>query len=251
MTKRTTHADVSYDGFQTANKNKRIIPKLTDRHGREMSQKPALDIPMRRFRENIDIDKLELFMSENDKYIGFLAALNDPGHARLTFASICRKFNVTLHELQMLYTDGMRHVGLLNIASKLPQVMEDVAEDSLSHQVVCPRCDGNKILIDVLERDEKTGKPTKTQERPCPVCEAAGKVRQVGDKHARDLVFESMKLTGQKGPLVAIQQNFSGDSAGLDASMEGMLKLTQGVVLDRKKQEEVREHQSSTTETRS
>lgn len=231
-----------YDGFQNANRTKRVVPKVTDRAGREMPAKPSQDVPLRRFRENIDIDKLELFMSENEKYTAFIMALHDPDHARLTFATICRKFSVTLHELQMLYTDGMRHMGLLNMASKLPQVMEDVAEDSLSKQVVCPRCDGHKILTEILERDEKTGKPIKTQERPCPVCEGDGKVRQSGDKHARDLVFESMKLTGQKGPLVAIQQNF-GDAGGLSASMEGMLKLTQGITMGEKKEELAQEVQ--------
>lgn len=220
-----------YDGFQDANKKVRKRAPVTDRHGREMPEKPSNDVPMRRFRDNIDIDKLELFMAENEKYAAFIMALHDPEHARLTFATICRKFSVTLHELQLIYTDGMRHMGLLNMASKLPQVMEDVAEDSLAHRVLCTRCDGNKVLIEVLERDEKTGKVTKTQERTCPVCEGDGKVRQVGDKHARDLVFESMKLTGQKGPMIAIQQNF-GSGDGLDANMEGMLKLTQGITMN-------------------
>jgi len=225
-----------YDGFQTANKSRRAHPKILERAGREMPAQPSQDVPMRRFRDNIDIDTLELFMSEHDKYAAFIIALHHPDHARLSFATICRKFNVTLHELQMLYTDGMRHIGLLNIANKLPQVMEDVAEDALAHQVLCARCDGKKTLVEVVERDEKTGKILRTGERPCPVCNASGQVREVGDKHARDLVFESMKLTKLSGPLVAINQTFGNDAAGLDSKMEGMLKLTQGITLGERKE---------------
>lgn len=220
-----------FDGFQNTSDKPKRKPMPRDKHGRQLTREPSNDEPMRRFRENIDVDKLALFMSEHDKYAAFIKALSDPDHARLTFATVCRKFGVSLHELQALYTDGMRHMGLLNMAARLPQVMEDVAEDSLSRQVVCPRCDGTCALLDILERDEKTGKATKTKARTCPVCNGDGTVRQVGDKHARDLVFESMKLTGQKGPMVAIQQNFGSGGDGLDPKMEGMLKMTQQIVM--------------------
>jgi hypothetical protein len=215
-----------YDGITPTPRKKRI---LTDRHGREMPPEPHLDVPMRRFWDGVEHDKLELILGEQDKYSTFIAALHDPAYSGLTFPTICRKFGVTLHELQSIYTDGMRQMSLLQLSSSLPRIMEDVAEDAKSKQVVCPRCDGEKVLIEVVERDEK-GKPKKIKERSCPVCEGAGKVRQSGDKHARDLVFESMKLTGQKGPLVAINQQFNNDS-NLDASMERMMKITQQITV--------------------
>lgn len=203
-----------------------LKPKKHDKHGREMTQEPALDIPMRRFRENIDPDKLELFLNQHEKYQTFIASLHDPAYSKLTFAIICRKFGVSLHELQTLYTDGMRHLGLLEMAANLPQVMVDVSEDAKSRMVSCPRCDGEGVVWFGME--------DKQQSKPCPQCKGVKEVRVSGDKHARDLMFESMKLTGQRGPLVAIQQNF-GDASGLDAKMEGMLKLTQGITMGEKK----------------
>lgn len=230
-----------YDGFQKANQKQRDLPRLHDRHGRDIPHRPSDDRAINRFRESIDLESLEMFMGPSEKYAGFIAALHDPKNAKYSFALLMRKHDMTLHELQTLYTDGQRHIGLLNIASRLPQVMEDVGEDALSKYVLCARCDGRKILVDIIERDEKTGKPTKTEERECPVCEGVGKVRESGDKHARDLMFESMKLTKQSGPLVGIVQNFGAGNAGLDGKMEDMLKLTQTIVVGEKKDERVAE----------
>lgn len=205
-------------------------PKKHDKHGRELPNNPAADVPMRRFRENIDPDKLELFLGENEKYQLFLHALHDPTHAHLTFATICRKFSISLHELQTLYTDGMRHLGLLEMAANLPQVMVDVSEDAKSRMEHCPRCDGEGVVW--------FGSEANRQSKSCPQCRGTKEVRVSGDKHARDLVFESMKLTAQKGPLVAIQQNFGGGD-GLDARMEGMLKMTQQITVGERKEEVV------------
>jgi hypothetical protein len=213
-----------YGGFGP----KKRKPPMRDRAGRALPTNPSDDKPMRRFRDNIDIDKLQLFMSENDKYKYFLEDLYNPEYARYTFATICRKWHVTLHELQSIYTDGMRHMALLNAATSTPDIMADVAEDALSKLVVCPRCDGIKSISEPVRNDE--GKIISESVRECPQCKGVGEVRQKGDDHSRDLVFESMKLTGQKGPLVAIQQNF-GRGDGLDAKMEAMLKLTQQVAM--------------------
>ena len=58
----------------------------------------------------------------------------------------------------------------------------------------------------------------------------------IGDKHARDLVFESMKLTGQKSPLLAMQQNFvtTGGDMMLDNNMEKLLSLSAALTMGRR-----------------
>jgi hypothetical protein len=45
---------------------------------------------------------------------------------------------------------------------------------------------------------------------------------------ARDLLFESIGLTGKRGPLVAIQQNF-----GLDMELGDVLAASQRVVTEK------------------
>jgi hypothetical protein len=68
----------------------------------------------------------------------------------------------------------------------LPDIMEDIAEDSESRDVCCPRCDG-------------FGHVTRQNgEAPCPVCDGAGKVRVPGDAHARRLLFQIIGLIGPR-----------------------------------------------------
>jgi len=101
--------------------------------------------------------------------------------------------------------------------------MAHVAEDAKSKNVVCPRCDGMKIA-----------RTPDGSERSCPVCRGKGEIQTPGDKHARDIMFETMKLTSQSGPMVAIQQNFSGG----DDSMEAMFKSTQQITIGKKESDE-------------
>lgn len=146
--------------------------------------------------------------------------LSDPAYAHVSFATLARKANIALQELQEIYTNGMRHIGLLKMATSLPDIMGDVAEDAKTTMEVCPRCDGFKI---VPAPDNQT--------RDCPLCKGKGEIRRTGDKHARDLVFESAKLIKQSGPMFAIQQNFG----QMDTRMESMLKKTRQIVLEPKK----------------
>src|SRR5215813_6057404 len=178
-----------------------------DKHRRSTPDQPHRDIPALRFWDAIDRDQFELALSDNaknDKYAAFLQALSDPTYSRCSFPTLLRKFNISLHEAQAIYTDHMRHMSLLLLSSQLPQVMADVTEDAKSHMKACPRCDGDKVVV--FTRGNKKAR------KKCPECKGTGEVRMIGDKHARDLVFESMKLTRKHdGPLFAIQQNFISD----------------------------------------
>src|SRR5262249_45121519 len=159
--------------------------------------------------------------------------LSDPTYARCSFPTLLRKFNISLHEAQSLYTDHMRHTALLQMSSRLPQVVADVTEDAKSHMRACPRCDGERVI--------EFTRGNKRIRKNCPDCKVTGEVRVIGDKHARDLVFESMKLIKKHdGPLFAMQQNFvtRGDDMGtLDMKMEDLLKLTSDIVMGRRPEE--------------
>lgn len=196
--------------------------KTDVKHYRKRGTVKTFEEPVRRFRDNIDMDKLDLFLRDEPELQDFLAAMHDPAYGNLSFVTLCKKFNVSLGKLQSIYTDGMRHIGLLRMSTALPEVMADVAEDAKSRTVTCSRCDGLKVVRLPVGSEQL--------DRPCPACSGKGEIRTPGDKHARDLVFESMKLTGQAGPLVAIQQNFTGG----DESMEAMFKTTQMITIGHK-----------------
>jgi hypothetical protein len=196
-----------------------------DKHLRRVPEQAHRDIPALRFWNAIDRDAFEFALSGNDKYATFLHALYDASYARCSFPTLLRKFNISLHEAQSLYTDHMRCLGLLAMSNHLPEIMEDVAEDALSHMQACPRCDGEKFVESMRGDEENVTKA-------CPECNGSGKVRVIGDSHARDLVFESMRLIRQRGgPLVTIQQNIGTANDGLNASLESVLKLTQAITM--------------------
>jgi len=202
-----------------------------DKHFRPTPDQSHRDIPALHFWDAIDRDQFALALSDNaknDKYTAFLQALSDPTYARCRFPTLLRKFNISLHEAQALYTDHMRHTALLQMCSQLPQVVADVTEDAKSHMHACPRCDGEKVVVST--------RGNKRTSKKCPECRGTGEVRIIGDKHARDLVFESMKLTGQKSPLVAMQQNFvsGGRDMMLDNNMEKLLSLSAALTMGRR-----------------
>jgi hypothetical protein len=190
-----------------------------DRYGRKVPMDPGHDKPMARFAETIDQEALSSFLdtSGNDRYETLMILMQDPAYAGLKFATLCKKANVTLHEMQEIYANGMRQVALLRMSNALPDLMADVAEDARTRQETCPRCDGFGFI------------PYKEVTRECPMCHGKLTVRRVGDKQARELVFESAKMIRQSGPMVAIQQNFnSGDS-----HLESILNKTRSIVLDK------------------
>src|SRR5262249_13731003 len=79
--------------------------KLADRYGRAVPENPNYDTPMIRFRASVDHEILHAALGENDKYSEFLLALTGPEHKKKTFMQLARIYKITLHELQVIYTD--------------------------------------------------------------------------------------------------------------------------------------------------
>jgi hypothetical protein len=186
----------------------------------------ATEAASKRMVESMDMGALRLFLDAQDahKFQALFGMMCDPSYQKLNFSSLLKRAHVSIHEVQQIYTDGMRHLGLMKMMNALPDIMSDVAEDARNTTQPCPRCDATGS-VPLNERGY----------RSCPLCEGEGVVKKMGDKHARDLVFESAKLTGQATPTVAIQTNIS---LG-DAKLEDMLKRTRSIVLDKAIEAEV------------
>ena len=225
-----------------AKKKKKALIKTP--RGYDPTSEYIENIVAKRFFDNVDSEKLELYMTDakysdpttgQSKYDDYLRSFGDPAFNKLSPWSRMRKFSLTLHELQVIYTDGQRHLGLLEMSNQLPRVMSDTSKDALNRNVSCPRCDGNKLVKETVEYADAKGTSKKgSREKPCPECKGQGEVEVSGDHRSRELVFEAMKLTKQPGgPLVAIQQNVTNNS-GLDSSLEDLLKLTQSITIGAK-----------------
>jgi hypothetical protein len=113
-------------------------------------------------------------------------ALHDPVYRRTSFGTLCRRFGISWVDLVDLWRTHNTYLGLIGALTHLPQILDDVAEDSESRDGPCPRCDG----IGHVTRENG--------EAPCPLCGGVGKVLVPGDTHARRLMFELIGLIGPR-----------------------------------------------------
>ena len=135
----------------------------------------------------------------------------DPAYKNWSVAAILRRFNLSLPDCVELWRNFHHNIGLVKMLPHVPQVYVDTVEDAKSRSITCPECRGEGELVD--GKDDEGTPITRT----CHVCDGTKKVRIVGDKAAREIVFESMNMTGKRAPMIAVQNNY--DSGDLNASL--------------------------------
>lgn len=188
----------------------------TDRAGRGLNKQPNRDQAVARFVETIDYRRLELILAADERYHLLLQMLRDPlifasGKGRLSFAAVIRKANVTLADIQKLYIDGSKQLGVLELANRFPAIAADIGEDAKSRDEACPVCQGEGSLP-VAALGEASDSELDTAK--CKACKGSGSIRVMGDKHARDMVANLLGL-GQKAGvtinnLLSQNNNFGG-----------------------------------------
>lgn len=168
-------------------------------------------VPAKAFKEALDL-------SRDLKFEKLLALMSDPARAKDSFGNLCRLADITLNDLHDFWRNHQLHAGMIQMMNHVPKIMVDVAIDAESRNSACTRCDGVGRVIDISPINSKA------TERLCPVCGGTKEMRVVGDPRARDLIFESIGLTG-KHQVVAIQQNF-----GLESELGDVLMASQKVI---------------------
>src|SRR5262245_22907190 len=151
-----------------------------------------------------------LQFSGDARFLRLYDALHDDAYRSTSPGTLCRKFGISLRDLVDVWSEYNRLLGIMYTSTHLRQIMEDVTNNALSRDDVCPRCDG---LKNVRDREAET--------RICPVCKGEGSVRVPGDPHSIQLVLEVMGLIGRKGPAIRIEQNVRFEA------MEEMLRIGQ------------------------
>jgi len=182
---------------------------------------------MAQFEDAVPRAKLSaaLESSPDPRFTALQAALAKPDGRATSLVTLCRKLDISWHELVEFYRDFQMQATMLVAMEHAPEVMADVAVDSKSRMEPCPRCDGEGLVADPAVSEEGDVRLTKK----CVRCDGAGKVRVSGDAAARALLFEAMGLKGQKGPLVAQQINFgSGGLEPLEKTMSVVQRITGG-----------------------
>lgn len=171
--------------------------------------------PLQVFEEQVGREALVGMLETAEagtKFAQLHAAMLAAKNRKTSLLQLCRKLGIRWDEMVDFHRNFNVQQGLLRASNHLPHVMEDVAVDAKSRVQGCTRCDGAGKLPDPSLSAEDGVHLTKD----CPDCEGTGKVRVPGDQGARNLMFETMGLTGKsKGPLVA-QQFLSFGGSGIE-----------------------------------
>jgi hypothetical protein len=168
---------------------------------------------MRTFYKEIDLPEFKeaLTYSKDPKYQMLLYAINNPRMRECSFALLCKRCGLSLSEVASLWKDHNMSIGMMRAMGHVPQVMEDIAIDSKSRVVDCTRCSGEGKLHNELYNN--------MLHAICPECHGDGKIRIVGDKDARGLLYESVGLRKTGG----INQNMNINVGGSMPSMEDVI----------------------------
>lgn len=139
---------------------------------------------------------------------------------RMTIFKLAQDIGVSPKRVVECYRDMKRLEGIVAVASRLPKVMDDVAQDAESRQVTCASCEGTGRIV--TKRDEQN-LPTET--KLCIPCEGSGKITQSGDPVARKQVLEMMELTGKSSaPIWAPGSNILATGESLEDTLRNLRK---------------------------
>lgn len=203
-----------------------------DKHGRKLNKQPNRDKAVAQFVETIDYRRLEMILAADERYHLLLQMMKDPlifasGQGRMSFAAVIRKANVTLAEIQKLYIDGSKQLGLLELANRFPAIASDIGEDARSRDEACPACQGEgSIPLNQLEG----ATDGELDGMECKSCKGSGLIRIMGDKHARDLTVSLLGLGQKAGVTINNLLSQNANFGGGQDRIEDLLAKTAQVI---------------------
>ena len=107
-------------------------------------------MPLKSFFEDVPRAGLDeaFLMSGDDQFYWLYDALHDDAYRRTSPGRLCRKFGISWIDLIELWRQYNVHLGLIGMATHLPQVTEDVAQDAWNRDESCSHCDGTRVIAD-------------------------------------------------------------------------------------------------------
>ena len=203
-----------------------------DRAGRKLNKQPARDKAVARFVETIDYRRLEMILAADTRYHLLLQMMKDPlvfasGKGRLSFAAVLRKVNMPLADIQKVYIDGSKQLGVLELANRFPAIAADIGEDARSRDEACPVCQGTGSLpMPALE----AAADAELDAAGCRACKGSGTMRVMGDKHARDMVANLLGLGQKAGVTINNLLSQNANFGGGQDRIEDLLAKTAQVI---------------------
>jgi hypothetical protein len=134
-----------------------------DKNGRSVPVRADRDSAVKTFFDAVPRTKLDdaMRMSGDHRFYRLHDAIHDAAYRNMSKGTLCRKLGISLQDLFDVWRQYNLHMGMIQMENHLPEILVDLAVDSLSREAVCPQCDG----IGVREL-----------KRVCPVCGGVGSV---------------------------------------------------------------------------
>src|SRR5215472_1813306 len=118
-------------------------PARKDKNGRPMPVRADRDRLVKWFFYYIPQEFDEAMqMSGDRRFLTLCDALYDDAYRGTSPGTLCRKFGISWLDLMELWRKYNTAWALMGMATHLPQVMNEVIEDAVSHETVCFRCGG-------------------------------------------------------------------------------------------------------------
>ena len=131
-----------------------------------------------------------LELSGQPRALALLDLLSDPAYSRHTLATLCGRIGLTFVRLFDIYRRVQICRGIILMANHLPDVMEDVAIDSISRCVTCHACAGSGHIATDSDLDAV-----------CTDCRGSGTLRIPGDAASRKLFMKLVETIQTKPPM--------------------------------------------------
>jgi hypothetical protein len=125
--------------------------------------------------------------SANPKAVQLLELLDDESYNTWGVKKLLQAASITFNEALQLRDERSRNLAVSTMISRLPELAEDLVEDALTRRMVCPICQGNRVIF-------KSDKDKGEYAVVCDGCRGFGELVQKGDKDARQLVAKATKI---------------------------------------------------------
>lgn len=205
----------------------------TDRRGRGLIKQPNRDKAVARFVENIDYERLEAILAADPRHHTLLQMMRDPhifarGKGKtMSFAAVLRKSGTPLADIQRMYIDGSKQLGVLELANRFPAIAADIGEDAKSRDEACPACQGTGALPGTALAEASEAELDAAE---CKACKGSGAIRVMGDKHARDMVASLLGLGQKAGVTINNLLSQNANFGGGQDRIEDLLAKTAQVI---------------------
>lgn len=142
--------------------------------------------------------KFALAREATPKANQFLAYIVDPNKARVPITSLAKLSGIGLPEMMQIWRSYKLVQALGVFINHAPAIAEHTAQDAMSYNACCPRCDGGGVM--------KVERYDKYEWLQCVQCQGTGIIRKMGDSKSRDQIFQATGILATRANVNVVTQ---------------------------------------------